>query len=179
LAAGLKPHYRRGQILVARAVRSAQDPCVVQSDAYLLRRAVACGAKAVDLFHTSETVVLTPEEKSRLGTFADAVEMESFIIMTEATACGVPAVAIRAIGDTVGVDVPLDFDQALGERGRVSVPLLLAQLVKHPSRLPGLIRFGFESCRASVLLARFLNRYIEVLAEQKEQMHVPSHVVAV
>ncbi len=179
LAGALTAQHGPGEIVAARAVRTTEGDHVVQSDADLLGLAVTCGAKVVDLFHTSKTIVLKAEEKSRMGVLADAVEMESFGIMSEALACGVPSVAIRAIGDPVDMDLPLDFNRVLDEQGRVSFPLVLAQIAQAPRRLPALIRFGFKTRQAVGLLARFLNQYLQALASHRKAREMVSQIVAV
>jgi len=178
LAGGLKLGYRRGEILAAGGVRSDSANRIFRSDANLLRLAVGCGARAVEMFYTSERVVLRAQEKSRLGTLADAVEMESFAVLSETSAGGVPGVAIRAIGDPVDLDLPYDFNQVVGKHGRVSIPRVLAQIAKSPHRFPALVQFGRDSLRACASLARFLDRYVEVVASQKSNQEVLSQAVA-
>ena len=69
---------------------------------------------------------------------ADAVEMESFQILREARRSGIPAVAIRAISDGAGQDMPLDMNEIFTDDGQVSIPRVMAQVALHPSALPGL-----------------------------------------
>ncbi|MBI2821892.1 MAG: hypothetical protein HYX74_06680 [Acidobacteria bacterium] len=164
LAGGLRRRYLPRAVLVARAVCLKGSDQLIQSDEGLVRLAVRCGATAVDLFHSGENVVLTAKEKFRMGLVADAVEMESFAVMQETACRKVPAVAIRAIADPVEMDLPLDFNQATGRDGCVSVPRVLAQLARRPARLPALVRFGFESRRSAWALVSLLDRYAETLA---------------
>ncbi len=42
---------------------------------------------------------------------ADAVEMESFAVLSRARANGVPGIAIRAVSDTVDEDLPLGMNE--------------------------------------------------------------------
>ena len=166
LAGGLKGEHHLGEILVARAVRSSRGNHFLRSDARLLQLAVRAGAKLVDLVYSSESVVVTPRDKYRLGMFADAVEMESFAILSAAAAWGVPAIVVRAISDPVSVELPYDLSQALNKRGQVSIPRVLSQIAKAPQRLPALMRLGRESRRAAVQLARFLDQYVESCASE-------------
>ncbi|HSH14672.1 MAG TPA: hypothetical protein VLD18_01470 [Verrucomicrobiae bacterium] len=162
-AGGLRPQHAIGDLLVARALRMDDERFLLRTDDRLRRLAAVCGARAVDLFYSSERVVVTAREKVSLGLVADAVEMESYAILTEAARCCIPAVVVRAVSDTVHEDLPLDFNRVLDRGGRVSFPRLLGQVARRPDRLPKLIRMGAESRRAAASLAGFLDEYIPML----------------
>lgn len=164
LAGALQPRHRIGDVLVARAVRAAGGEGLVKSDAELRLAAKACGAREVNAFLSSDHTVLTSKEKGRLAFSADAVEMESFTILSEAQGLKVPAVAVRAIGDTAGQDLPLDFNRTVGAKGQISIPLVFGQLARNPRRLPGLVRLGRDTQKAATSLAAFLDGFVESLA---------------
>ncbi|MBI1738229.1 MAG: hypothetical protein HYR58_03185 [Acidobacteria bacterium] len=164
LAGALQPCHRIGDVLVARTVRAASGGNFVKSDAELLHAATACGAREVNAFQSSDHTVLAAKEKGRLAFSADAVEMEGFAVLFEAQGLRVPAVAIRAIGDTACQDLPLDFNRTVGPKGQISIPRVFGQLVRNPHRLPGLIRLGRDTRRAATCLAKFLDSYIGMLA---------------
>jgi len=161
LAGALKPDYRPGAILAARTVGDLQGTRLMRGDAGLISRAGECGARIVEKFLVSDRVVSTTEEKKALGVSGDAVDMESLYILAAAAHAGVPAVAIRAISDDVESNLPLDFDRTFNERGAVSVPRVLRQLVVRPHRIGGLIRLAHESERAAAALAGFLDGYVQ------------------
>lgn len=163
LAGGLWPEYSAGEILAARATCFAGGGSGIPSGESLVELAIGCGARPVERFWTSETLLRTAEEKSKLGREADAVEMESYAVLAEAARWGVPAVAIRAVGETLEMDLPYDFSRALDARGGLSLPRLLAQVAARPHRLPALVHLGRQSRRASVALAEFLDRYVRAL----------------
>jgi adenosylhomocysteine nucleosidase len=133
------------------------------SDVSLVGAATRCGAVAVDSFWTAKRVVTSPEEKSRLGRMADAVDMESHPIMSEARRRGAPAVAVRAISDTADQSLPLDFDRAIDENGNIDWLPALAQVAASPRSIPQLMRFGWDSSRAARKLAYFLDGYLTCL----------------
>src|SRR5215467_410407 len=83
-AGGLGDKYSIGDILVAEAVQHLGKPKTLLCSRNLVHAARADGAKQVKLFLTSDHVVRTVEEKSQLAPFADAVEMESFGILSVA-----------------------------------------------------------------------------------------------
>jgi adenosylhomocysteine nucleosidase len=161
LSGGLKPAYAPGDVLVAPAVGDVAGSRVIQSDGGLVARAGAAGAKVVDKFLVSERVISTAQEKAALAASGDAVDMESFYVLAAAWQRGVRAVAIRAISDASDSNLPLDFDRIFSERGDVSVPKVLGQIVRSPGRLPGLLKLANESERAAYSLARFLDAYIQ------------------
>jgi nucleoside phosphorylase len=163
LAGALRKSYSTGTVLVARAVRTDDTESKVRSHDALLQCANECGATTVDYFFTSNAVVNSSAEKLRLGDIADAVEMESFHVLSQAERCGVPAVAVRAISDAVDTDMPMDFSRVIDERGQIDWMPALGEIVKKPARIPDLVRFGLESSRAAKQLAAFMDRYIKLL----------------
>jgi nucleoside phosphorylase len=168
LAGGLKSEHRSQQVLVAKEIRRDGSPRAIKSHEKLVALAVDCGAKPVNLIHTSERILHTAAEKQRMGADADAVDMESFVVVQEASARGIPAVAIRAVADTMERDLPLDFHQLVGEQGDIKFSRVLGGLARNPRRAGALARFGFESLRAATSLARFLDRYLDALADWKK-----------
>jgi len=163
LAGGLRNDYGVGSILVAKAAKSNDAQRQVRSDASLVQKAEQCGADVVDCFFTSEAVVNSAAEKLKLGTIADAVEMESFHVLDLAGRAGIPAVTVRAISDAAETDVPIDFNQVIDSRGQISRAAAFYEIAKAPVRMPQLIRFGFQSGRARRRLADFLDRYVQAL----------------
>jgi adenosylhomocysteine nucleosidase len=161
LAGALKPAYRPGAVLAARTVADVNGTRLLPSDAELISRAGESGAGIVEKFLVSDRVVSTTEEKKALGGSGDAVDMESLHILAAAAREDIPAVAIRAISDGVESSLPLDFDRAFNERGAVSVPRVLRQIVARPHRIGGLLRLAHESARAAAALANFLDAYVQ------------------
>jgi adenosylhomocysteine nucleosidase len=169
LAGGLRPEYPIGQVLAARSVYSENlredgESQVLESSSALVSFAAETGATVVDRFYSSGHVVATVEEKKHLGASADAVEMESFEVMREMQARGIPSVAIRSISDTAEENLPLDMSQVFTDEGQVSIPRVLGQVVRKPQSLPGLVRLGKNSQAAAESLARFLDSYVTALA---------------
>jgi adenosylhomocysteine nucleosidase len=109
-------------------------------------------------------MVLSAEGKKRLGRMAEAVEMESFAIATEAATRNIPTIAIRAISDDVDEDLPIDFGNVLDESGNVKATRMARALARAPHKLPGMVRLGKNSRASAVNLAEFLERYVSELA---------------
>jgi adenosylhomocysteine nucleosidase len=163
LAGSLRKQYEAGAILVAKRIKGSGIERTILSDESLVDFATQCGGIAVDSFFTSNTVVNSSEEKTRLGEIAAAVEMESFHILGLAEKHGVPAVAVRAISDAAETNVPIDFNKLIDDRGQIGPLSTLYEIAKAPARVPQLIRFGWDSSRARRHLAEFLDRYIPAL----------------
>ena len=153
LSGSLKPTYAPGEVLAARMVADVKGT-----------RAEVSGATIVEKFLVSDLVISTAQEKSALSASGDAVDMESLYILAAAAQRGIRSVAIRAISDGVDSNLPLDFDTVFDERGAVSIPKVIGQVMRKPGRIPGLLRLANESERAAAALAQFLERYIQGVA---------------
>jgi adenosylhomocysteine nucleosidase len=162
LAGGLRPEHKIGEILVADKVMAATRDLSAFSETSLVESATAIGAKRA-LFYTADHVVLTAAEKRELGSFADAVEMESCGVLMEAGLFAAKTVAIRAISDTSEEDLPLDFNKVTNNSGDVSLTRILGEVVSAPGSIPALMRFGQRSRLAAQSLAKFLERYLRAL----------------
>ncbi len=178
LAGGLRSEHQSGEVLVARAVHSVEWQRTIRCDASLVDCAAACGAKPVELFRSENHVVVSVEEKRRLGEFADAVDMESGDILFEASAFGIRGVAIRGISDTVDEGLPIDFNRVVTGDGDISIPKVLGEVARHPAKLPALMRFGQQSHRAAESLCAFLDGYVARLAKDFTPSTVDSPVAA-
>jgi len=166
LAGALRSGLRPGDILVARLVSEAGEPVAVASHRELLSVAVDCGAKQIERFATSRTLVSSAKQKRRLGNQAEAVEMESYTILAEAARYGVPSVAIRAISDTVDFDVPYNFESACDQRGQIRIGKVITQVLRRPASLPSLFALARDCRTASRHLADFLDVFAGTLSER-------------
>lgn len=169
LAGAVKETYARGEVLAAAQVAETRGKHVFRSDAALVERAAACGARRVERFLTSPSVLISVAAKRELAAQGDAVEMESAGVMAAASAENIPAVAIRVISDDAGQDLPLDFNRVLTAKGKVRPVRLLSSIAAEPGSLRGLLQLAGDSRRAASALAEFLDRYIADLVEQKNE----------
>ena len=156
-----------GQVLAARVVLRAGREMAVASDHELMDAAVDAGALRVDRFLTSEKLVVSASEKAALADEADAVEMESFVIMAEAARRGVRAVTVRAVSDTADSSLPYDFDRVRDDQGKLRMGGLLLELARHPQRIPALLRLGRDCRLAAGRLAVFLDAYLALLSARQ------------
>ena len=160
-AGALKEQHSVGHLLAAHSVQNLADGKTLHCSRNLVHAAARDGAKQVKAFLTSDHVVRTSEEKSRLAPFADAVEMESFGVMSAAKEHRLPCVAIRVISDSLTRDMPVNIDTMVDHRGRLSIHGVVKYVVYHPAHLPALLRLGRDSRTATDALAHFLEAYIK------------------
>jgi adenosylhomocysteine nucleosidase len=166
-AGALRPSACVGDVLAARVVRRAGRELAVASDHELMTAATDAGARRVDRFLTSEHLVVSAAEKLELADDADAVEMESFVIMAEAARRGVRAVSVRAVSDTADSTLPFDFDRARDKEGKLRFSRLLLELARRPQQIPALIGLARDCRFAAGRLAVFLDAYLALMSERQ------------
>jgi nucleoside phosphorylase len=163
-AGSLHDRHRVGHVLVADALQQLGTGKTVTCGRNLVEAAQNDGATRVKKFLASDHVVRTVEEKRQLTPFGDAVEMESFAVLTAAAAHGRCAVAIRVISDDVRNDMPAIVDTSVDDKGQVRIGSVARYVARHPLQLPALIRLGRDSKTAAEALAHFLEAYIKKLS---------------
>jgi nucleoside phosphorylase len=163
LAGSLRADCARGDVIVAGEVRSANIPTPVTAAPELVAAAVRCGARQVRTLLSVERVVGRAADKALLASSGDAVDMESFTVMSEARRDGVAGIAIRVIGDTVDEDLPIDFNDTVRADGTIDNRRLLLKIVARPHKWPAFMPFAFRQWRALRQLARFLDEFIAAL----------------
>jgi adenosylhomocysteine nucleosidase len=169
LAGALRPELHVAQVVAARGVFAEpvnveQITNLIEGSAPLVAFAQESGATVVDRFYSAQRVVARSEEKQLWGKAAEAVEMESYEILSVAADSGIPAVAVRSISDTVDEDLPLDMNRIFSDKGQVSIPRVLGQVALHPEAVPSLMRLGQNSKAAAESLAKFLDGYVALIA---------------
>jgi adenosylhomocysteine nucleosidase len=163
-AGSLKPAHKVGDILAARAVQQFGKAKTIECSRNLFMAAYENKAIEAKMFLTTDKVIGTAEEKQQLATFADAVDMESFAILSVAKQKKLPAVVIRVISDRFDEDMPADISTTVDERGRVKIGGVVKHVAYHPLQLPALIRLGRHSRTAAEALCHFLEAFIKELS---------------
>jgi adenosylhomocysteine nucleosidase len=166
LAGSLRKGYKPGEIVAARLVGEAGEPVAVASHRELLTAAVDCGARHIERMATSKTLVARAKDKRQLGVEAEAVDMESYTILAEAARCGVPAVAVRALSDTVDFDMPYNFESARDAQGQIRTVQVISQVLRKPTGLPALLKLTRDCQFASRRLADFLDGFAGSMADR-------------
>ncbi|HEV3144031.1 MAG TPA: hypothetical protein VGZ47_09125 [Gemmataceae bacterium] len=170
LAGALKDGLKPGDLIVPLKARTLRNDANADSDSVFRERAIQQGALPIETLITANRIVPTAEEKARLSFFGEAVDMESAIIMSHFVAAAVPVLAIRAISDSAHEDLPIDFDRCLTPQGAIKPISLVNAIVRRPSKLPSLVRFGRQSSQAAQRLAGFLDEFIAALPVAQEKV---------
>jgi len=119
------------------------------------------GARPVR-FHCAERVLVTAAEKAAAhrATKCEAVEMESAVIHELCRQRKLPCVTLRVVSDIASEDLPLDFNQFTTSDGKTNLPKLVAHVLLHPGRIPGLLRFAKQTGQAACALAAALRKFL-------------------
>ena len=160
VAAGLKPEWRSGDLLVAQTVSGHDGKPEIHADPSLIHLAVECGAKPAPVLITLPRIVRAVEEKVRLASLGDAADMESLPVMKHWTDRAIPSLALRVILDPVEMPMTCDFDSAMDAQGQVRIGKILSQMARHPKLLPDFLHLAKQSRRVLRILAEFLDRFL-------------------
>jgi hypothetical protein len=166
VAAGLKPEWRPGDLLVAQSVSGRRGEASIPGDSNLIDLAVQCGAKPAPVLLTLPRIARTIAEKERLANLGDAADMESLPLMKLWSTRGIPSLALRVILDPVEMPMTCDFEAAMDAHGQVRITQILAQLARRPQLLPDFLHLARQSRRSLMILARFLDRFFALLDRQ-------------
>jgi hypothetical protein len=166
VAAGLRPEWRPGDLLVAQSVSGPDGGARILGAPNLIDLAVQCGAKPAPALITLPRIARTIAEKARLASWGDAADMESLPLMKQWSARGVPSLALRVILDPVEMPMTCDFEAAMDAHGQVRITQILVQLVRRPQLLPDFLHLARQNRRSLMVLARFLDRFFKHLNRQ-------------
>jgi len=172
LAGALKDTLKVGDLVVPERVRTLKNDANECSDPTLRESATKQGAAPIETLITMTRLVSSAEEKSRLAFFGEAIDMESAVIMAHFRKSAIPAVTIRAISDAADEDLPIDFDRCLTPQGAIKPLSLVNAIVRRPSKLPNLVRFGRQSNGAARKLTAFLDQFIAALSVMREKVAI-------
>ncbi len=177
LAGALKPENAPGDVFAAEKIGTIGSSTDLVANATLVQLAKNLGASTVSRLLTVDRIVRTKEEKALLSKDADAVDMESAVIMQGFSEMRIPAITIRAVSDGSAEDLPIDFSRCITSEGKVRSPQMIMELFSHPAAVPSLIRFGRQSKAAATRLAEFLDEFVSSMSQLVAKR--PFHEVAV
>jgi len=166
VAAGLKPDWRPGDMLVARSVCGPGGEEKIAGDPRLIDLAMQCGAKPAPTLITLPRIARTVAEKVCLASLGDAADMESWPLIKQWSTRGIPSLALRVILDAVEMPMTCDFEAAMDAHGQVRITQIMAQLVRRPQLLLDFLRLARQSRRSLKILACYLDRFFERLDRQ-------------
>jgi len=168
VAGGLDPALAPGALLLPAAVIEADGTRrdLVGQDLVPALAGRAAGDPVLIL--GTERVLPDPAGKSRLHreTGAAAADMETHRVARAAAAAGLPALAIRAVGDPAGRAVPALATRALGADGRPRLGAVALELLARPGDLPALIRLKRDTDAGLAALAAVAGPAIAAILER-------------
>ena len=149
-AGGLRSDLAMGTVVFSADPETGLEPALLLA-----------GAKPAR-FHCAERVVATAEEKRTLreSTGADAAEMESQTIRDVCLEQKIPSATVRVILDTAQEDLPLDFNQLMTPRQKISYGKLALALARSPGKVGALLRMQKQAQAAAGKLAEVLVRIL-------------------
>lgn len=165
LAGALRSELGIGDVFFARSVKELESGRTIGCSPELAAAAQKLGVGLMEQLLSTSSMVLTAEGKARLGSMAEAVDMESFSVLAEANAQGIPAIAVRAISDSADENLPMNFQSFLNDQGGLDRSKVARALARVPYKLPGLVRLGRNAKRAATRLAQFLDVYVADIAK--------------
>jgi adenosylhomocysteine nucleosidase len=163
-AGALQSSVKVGDVIVAEKVQHDGSGGTVLAARNLVTHAFSDGAKKIQTLLTTDHVVNTAAEKERLAPFAEAIDMESFAVLSVARKNNVPALAIRVVSDSFDRDLPVDIHTMVDSQGHVKIGGVVRYVARHPLMVPALVRLGRESKTAAEALANFLEAYLKKLS---------------
>lgn len=113
-------------------------------------------------FHCAPRVAVTRAEKATLrrDTQADAVEMESGVIRRLCFVRGIPSATVRVISDAADEDLPIDFNPLITPEGTLRLGGLIAQVVRRPGSVPGMLALQRKTAAAALALGQCLEGFL-------------------
>ncbi len=134
-AGGLNPALESGAV-----VFSTNDPTLRE---WLL----SANTRPANIFCATR-IAITASEKEQLhiSTGADVVEMESEAVHSVCCEHGIPCATLRAISDTAGEDLPLDFNHLSKPDMNLDYGKLAWAIAKSPGKIRELLRLQ-KRCR--------------------------------
>ncbi len=146
-AGALDPGLELGQVLTPRLVIDARDGSRTQ---------VGSGSGVLVSFDA----VADANQKLKLGKAyrADAVDMEAASVARGASAHGIPFMAVKAISDETGFEMPL-LDKFIASDGQFQAGRFVLFAAVRPWLWPGVIRLRANTQKASRTLCLALEEY--------------------
>jgi hypothetical protein len=146
-AGGLDDSLRVGDVVLARNYTSAQFLPHLEP-----RTASYKALQLVTVNHVLEN--RAAKEHCRQESGADCCDMESAHVWQVAQKLSIPMITVRSISDAKNSDMPIPGDILIDPRNsRPNTFRLIGYLLRHPKRVPGLIRMVRQASHAARRLA--------------------------
>lgn len=173
-AGALAPHLKAGDLVIPEHVLTKDGIKLATHKAWsqhvikLLDNAISYHQSC--LLESATTIRLTQNKNRQYQlTQAIAVDMESAIVAQLAHQAQIPFIAIRSIVDPNQFDLPHAINDAMTDKGMVSIRKLIMYLGSHPGDLPCLIKLGLYFRAASKTLKYLARRLPQITQSQWRQ----------
>ena len=164
VAGALSPGLALGDLVVARSVVGAGALRTPEQSPWLTRllehpRTIPGRVLSVDRIAVEKSVKASLLEGLGPGEPA-VVDLETAAYVGRLDEAGVPWVVLRAVSDTAGEDLEIDFNRFRGGDGRVRPHRVLAHALLRPSRLRQLLELRSRVLRCAETLASALDEVV-------------------
>lgn len=146
---GLNPELKGGEVIFMTGYPELEKR-LLEADAMLAT------------FISSPRIATTAAEKQQLHakTGADVVEMESEAILAVCREKKIPCALVRAVSDTAGEDLPLDFNVLARPDMNLHYGKLFLAIAKSPGKIGALMKLQKQTKLAAKNLAEVLKKTI-------------------
>jgi adenosylhomocysteine nucleosidase len=167
VAGGISPGLESGEILAGSRV-VGPGPAAYPSDPRWLERACRAGARE-GLIVTGDTLLVSADSKVSLwksvGSADPAVvDLESSGWAEVADRARVPFLALRAVADRAGDELPPLLSTSRHSSGATDRKRVVLRAIRHPGSIAGLLRLARRTNLASLRLAETLERLLSEIA---------------
>lgn len=156
---GLDPQLASGDLILPESVLGPSGERLnVTPSSHRAAVSVAGSSGRAGCLVTTREVVQTAADKAELRarTGAVAVDMESSIILTAASAAGCPSLVVRGVSDDARQGLPRELVSLITPHGRVRRARAIALAVTHPAAIPRAIALQRSTTQALRAVARLL-----------------------
>jgi len=166
ISGALDPALAPGAIVVGEEIKAENGtlplaPALVRALADRLSRIGSLATRATIASTNAPVIEAASKATLRQQTGAAAVDTESHLAASFATAAGLPVCAVRVISDPAHRSLPALAARALRPNGRVDLPAVCGSLARNPAQLPLLIKAGLDARIAFATLRR-VRRLLEL-----------------
>lgn len=160
-AGALAPHLKSGDLIMPKALNNAAWQAKIINHLTIDKNIVQ-GA-----LYNSKMIIHLALEKHALHTESNAVavDMESHAIADIAKQHQLPFLALRCIVDPANFDLPYALAKACNAQGQISIPKLLAYIMRQPAEILPLIRLGLHFNAAKKTLTQ-LSAQLNLITQQ-------------
>ncbi len=151
-AAALKSSLKPGDLIMPQTLITEDDEAISIASPwlhYVLENLPELNAHTGSLVDAGRIISKSSEKKwINRKSRAIALDMESVAISQAGIKHDIPVLVVRAIADSVEMDLPNAIEYAMNPQGEVQMVKLFSYLITHPVEVPGLFRLGQDFSKA-------------------------------